>query len=244
MGVRNTTFRIVSRFMSGAARFSVLDVFDDSDDSSVLSIDDDPVPVLSSPPTNVKPFKMQKIFPPPVNLNVQVTDSAQSTAPISGLLKLLESSSDDCAAPDSEDTFGYSDAFFLLNSRYARSSQLHSNTRTPLSTLLPSADRTLSAARAQNSRDEPPSPPPPLLTTSTHPPSSPPPSPSAPALPLTQNSDDSDNSEQSCLDSDEILRLMDTMKCYGCSIDWKLAVEAVTWVVSCRLNERIRCDVC
>ena len=225
--------------MSGAARFSVLDVFEDSDDS-VLSIDDGPV--LSSPPTNVKPFKMQKIFPPPVNLNVQVTYSAQSTAPISGLLKLLESSSDDCAAPDSGDTFGYSDAFFLLNSRNARSSQLHSNTRTALSTLLPSADRTLSAARAQNSRDEPPSPPPPLLTTSTHPPSSPPPSPSAPALPLTQNSDDSDNSEQSCLDSDEILRLMDTMKCYGCAVDWKLAVEAAS--VSCRLNERIRCDIC
>jgi hypothetical protein len=59
---------------------------------------------------------------------------------------------------------------------------------------------------------------------------------------LTQNSDDSDNSEQSCLDSDEILRLMDTMKCYGCAVDWKLAVEAAS--VSCRLNERIRCDIC
>jgi hypothetical protein len=59
---------------------------------------------------------------------------------------------------------------------------------------------------------------------------------------LTQNSDDSDNSEQSCLESDEILRLIDTMKCYGCAIDWKLAVEAVS--LSCRLNERIRCEVC
>jgi hypothetical protein len=162
--------------MSGAARFSVLDVFDDSDDSSVLIIDDGPV--LSSPPTNAKPFKMQKIFPPPINLNVQVVDSAKSTAPISGLLKLLESSSDDCAAPDFGDAFVYSDALFLRNSRNARSSRLHSNTRTPILTLLPSAHGTLSAARAQNSRDEPPSPPPPSLRTSTYPPSSPAPSPS------------------------------------------------------------------
>jgi hypothetical protein len=215
--------------MSGAARFSVLDVFEDSDDS-VLSIDDGPV--LSSPPTIVKPFKMQKIFPPPVNLNVQVVDSAKSTAPISGLLKLLESLSDDCAAPDSGDALVHSDLFFLRNSRNARSSRLHSNTRPPIF-LLPSADGTL----AQNSRNEPPSPPPPSLGTSTYPASSPAPSPSGP-----QNSDDCDSSEQSCLTSDQILSLMDTMKCYSCAVGWQLAVEAVS--ESRRLKEQIRCEVC
>ncbi len=164
---------------------------------------------------------------------MQVVDNAKSTAPISRLLKLLESSSDDCAAPDSGDAFVHSDPFFFRNSRNARSSRLHSNTRTPILTVLPSADGIL----AQNSRNEPPSLPPPSLGTSNYPASSPAPSPSGP-----QNSDDCDNSEQSCLTSDEILSLMDTMKCYGCAVDWQLAVEAVS--ESRRLKEQIRCELC
>ncbi len=197
---------------------------------------------------------------PPVNLNaLQHADGGNLTAPVSRLLKVLESSTDDdCAAPCSAHTFAVSDAFFRRNSRDARPpdlGDLHSNPRTLTLTSLPSAQgtRTISAAAANVLRNGTPSSSPPLLTASMHSLSSPGLSTSDQQLPPSQISEklqhsalppngDSHETEHPRFNSHDILNLMDVMKLYGRAVDWTLAVEVVA--LHDRLKTQIRCEIC
>ena len=244
--------------MSSASSFSVLDVFYDSDDSSVLSIDDAPRPSAgTTPPTSLKPLNDRRILAPFPNLKSvkpanfipfknrkvmaptapaprpHTASAGASSAPTSALLRLSDER-DAASALGNLPSFG-SLLHSLAPIRTPRSTSSFNASAQPPA-VAAEAEPMAARTRADARLDIPPQM---SLSCSARASSrqlSLPPSSSIPSslpqsassqLPPSASPLPSSFSSQRLVNSSDILRLIDTMRYYGHSIDWGRAVHAV-----------------